>query len=113
MFTNDPVVLQTTYGQHPLLWALERAKGMFDMNQTALATALEVLPQTVSMWKRFAAADGNYLLPAEQVPPLCALLGIEPNLLRPDLWPRADWVFTVEDTIYLRTMNYARAGVMG
>jgi len=113
MFTTDPVTLTQREGQHPFLWALDRAKAMLDMNQSDLAAAIEVLPQTVAMWKRFATEDQNYLLPAEQVPPLCVLLGVEPNVLRPDLWPNPEWVFAGTTRIYLRTKNYARAGVQG
>jgi hypothetical protein len=111
MFTDSPVTLAQREGQHPFLWALDRAKSIFNMNQTDIARHLQVLPQTIAIWKRFAITDPNYLLPAEQVPALCVLLMVEPNLLRPDLWPDPEWTFDKSDTIYIRVKDYARSEV--
>jgi hypothetical protein len=111
MFTNSPVTLAPREGQHPFLSALERADRLFKLNQSDIARQLEVLPQTVAIWKRFAIEDPNYLLPAEQVPALCVLLAIPPNCLRPDLWPDPEWTFDKSDTIYIRVKDYARSEV--
>jgi len=110
MFIDAPVKL-TEQGQHPFLWALDRAKSIFNMSQSDIARHLQVLPQTIAIWKRYASEDQHYLLPAEQVPALCVLLMVKPKVFRPDLWPSDDWTFDETMPIYIRVKDYARSEV--
>jgi hypothetical protein len=117
MMTDKPVRLPRDISQggyvhkkeHPLNYALGRWANMLGKSRSDIARALLVRPQTIYQWEAFAKADPDYLMPAEQVPPLCFYLSLPPNLLRPDLWPDPEWRFTDAMTIHLRSQDYRRA----
>ena len=98
------------FGAHPFVWALSRASNLLGLNQSDVARAIGVLPQTIAAWKRFALANPDYLLPAEQVPPLADVLAVPMSYFRPDLWPDPTWRFKRDMTIHLRSQGYKRAG---
>jgi len=117
MMTDEPVRLprDVTQGgtiymnEHPVVFATGRWAKLLGKNCTEIANALRVRPQAVYAWIRFAIDNPDYLMPAEQVPPLCVFLHLPPNLLRPDLWPSPNWRFDDSMTIHLRSQDYRRA----
>lgn len=94
MFKREEVKLPLLGGRrkHVLLIVLERAAEM-GAKMSDVAREMGVTPQTLWIWKQRAAADRNFLLPAEQVPVLARYASISPFYFRPDLWPNENWVF--------------------
>jgi len=116
MLLDQPVTLPRditlggeVHSEHPVTFALGRWAVTLGMRKTDIANALKVQPQTLSLWQRRAAEDPDFLMPAEQVPPLCAVLHLAPNMLRPDLWPSPAWRFDDSMPIHLRSQAYRRA----
>lgn len=60
------------------------------LKQRDIATQLGVSEATVSQWFS-ALRDGKHQrIPAEKARPLARALGVEPTVIRPDLWPQPE-----------------------
>lgn len=87
------VKLPRTTREHPLILAVARFTEKNDCSIRHLAiNVLGVKQQLLNEWLHEAAKNRDYTLPPRKVPRVCAVLGIEPHQLQPELW-KPGWKF--------------------
>jgi hypothetical protein len=70
--------------EHPLLVARR------SIGRSAIARAMGLTPQTVFVWEHRAAADRDWLMPANRVRHFALAAGLPPAAFRPDVF-EASW----------------------
>jgi hypothetical protein len=77
----------TRIRQHPLLWLMDHYPGG-PINKSELTRSMGVRPQSLYKWLAKCRADRNFPIPALRAAQAARFLGVDPSVLRPDVFPK-------------------------